>query len=170
MTLNQVIARIERLARAHRQINYFYVGDSSEWLSNGEVQYPAVFCDYNNSEIDRANKKHKFTIELYFADQTNLNQDARRNELDVFSDLVSIAEDIYAMLSYSRFFDWTIGENCSLTFLPYQKEDAYAEVKMTVEISTAYVSNRCQVPADILFEEDQSKELTNFDTDLDTTL
>jgi hypothetical protein len=147
MTLNQAIARIKSIAESHKQIHHFYFGDIVEWLSNGEVTYPACFVDINSATIDKANRQTRYTVELWLADLVNVSKDARENEQEVFSDLISIVEDLTALICSPQFQDdWTVSEVFPLQLYKEKFEDWTAAVKVTLDIATDYLSDECQVP------------------------
>lgn len=159
-SLNQLLKRLETIALGHRQINHFYFGDPVEWLSNGEVRYPACFVDVTSSTI--AEKQNRFVVEIWIADLTNVSADARGNETEVMSDLTLIAEDIYSMLRYSGYEDdWTIDETAPLGFFREKFEDWTAAVRMTVGIGINFLSDRCRVPSELTFETDKEMKLVH---------
>lgn len=154
LTLKQVVKRLETLALAHRQINHFYYGSPVDWLTTGEVVYPALFVQMNSGDISKQNKLKSWDFEFMFCDLCNVSSKAAENELEVESDLTSIAEDYKAMVEYTEYRDWEIGELSPLEYRREELEDIVIGVKMNVRISTDYVSNRCQVPAEATFETD----------------
>jgi hypothetical protein len=147
LTLNQVIQRVQGLAGSHKQINTFFFGNIIEWLSNGEVKYPACFVDVNEGVIDFTSRQTHYSVELWLADLENVDQDARSNEFEVFSDLSSIAQDLVAMIrDYTLQDDWTIAEVYPMKLMKEKFEDVTCAVMVTIEISTDFISDNCQVP------------------------
>ena len=166
MTLNQIVKRLKSLALAHKQINHFYFGDMVQWLTNGDVVYPAVFTDLPTAEISRGDKQTFFDFEIWFCDLSNVAESTRENELEVQSDLTSIAEDYKAMMEFSGYsIDWTVSESAPLAY--YEEkflEDLVISIKMTLRIGIRNDSNRCIVPVDSLpFEpEKDAMIVTNY--------
>lgn len=155
MTLNQVVARLERVTLNHKQLNHFYFGDMVEWLANGEVVYPAVFVDVATGGISKDNRQTGWDFDIWFCDLVNVSADARGNELEVQSDLTSIAEDFKAMLSYTGWQDdWDIGESSAFAYYKEKFEDLVLACKMSVRIDVRFDSNRCEVPSYLTFEDD----------------
>jgi hypothetical protein len=146
MTLNQVIQRIKKIAEDHKQINSFRFGDVVEWLSNGEIKYPACFCDLTNSTISRNENQTRHTIEVWFCDLGNVSGESRENEIEVISDLTGIAEDFAALLNYSGYDDWTVENNFQLQHFKEKFEDWTYAVRMTITVSSFFLDDRCQVP------------------------
>lgn len=153
MTLNQVVSRLEKLASSHKQVNHVYFGDMVEWLSNGEVLYPAVFIDTAGGAISKDNRATGWDFEVWFCDLANVAENAKGNELEVQSDLTSIAEDYKAMLVFNGYLtDWTVGETSQFSYFKEKFEDIVIAVKMLVHVDTRFDSSRCVVPTDLTFE------------------
>lgn len=153
MTLNQVITRLQKIALGHKQIYHCFFGDMVEWLSNGNVQYPAVFINMNTGSISKDERRQTWVFDIWFCDAADVSAEAKNNEVEVLSDLSSIAADYKAMLVYSEYLnDWTVGETSPLTFYSEKFEDIVIAAQMTVSIDVRFDSNRCQVPTNQIFE------------------
>lgn len=160
MTLNQVVTRLQNLSETHKQVNTFLFGDMVEFLANGDVTYPALFVDMTSGGISKDKRLTSWDFDLWFCDLADVADNARANELEVFSDLTSIAQDYKAMLSFSDYqSDWDIGEASALSYYKEKFEDVVCAVKMSVSISVRYDSNRCVVPAKMNFEMDLSMSM-----------
>jgi len=147
LTLNQVVKRIQNLASAHKQINDNRVGPAAEWLANGDVKYPALFIDWSNGNISKDSKNVKINFEFWFCDLCNVSVRSRENELEVQSDLTSIATDFKSMLDYTGFDEsWDVSEGSGIEYFEEIFEDLVIAVKMTVGIELPYDSNRCDIP------------------------
>ncbi len=73
--------------------------------------------------------------------------DSKANELEVKSDLLSIAEDMMAAFDYPVYrLDWDFAEEASIEFLDEDLEDMLSAVLMTLDIKKRFDSNRCQIP------------------------
>lgn len=157
MTLNQVVQKIESLALSHKQINHVFFGEVVEWLSNGEIRYPACCFDINNSVMSKEDRQIKFTFEIWFLDLVDIDVLANGNQLDVLSDLTQIAGDFMAMLNFVDYQDYlTIVPSYNLEFYREKFEDMTIAVKTTVTIGIDYLSDRCAVPASgVIFEPGQ---------------
>jgi hypothetical protein len=158
MTLKQVIKRLEGIAQAHRQINTVFVGDFDEFLSNGEIIYPACFIELaEQATISKVDRQTTYSFTIHFFDLLDLSVDTNANEFEAKSDLSSIAQDYMALLNYSDYTDWDISESNQMKVAKYQLADVTVGVSVTCNISTRYNSNRCQVPAtDLPVETDQN--------------
>lgn len=148
MTLNQVISRLESLALSHKQINTFRSGgDLMAFIREGDMVYPACVVQFLPASISRASKATTFRLSLYLCDLADLASNSKRNELEVQSDLTSIAEDLMAMINSPTYQnDWTINDEASLEYQFDDKEDIVVAAILTISISTRYDANRCQVP------------------------
>ena len=167
MTLNQVVKKLEQLALSHQQINHFYFGDIVEWLANGELRYPCCFAEINKSEINKDDKQTKYNFDIWFLDLQDSNTDKDSNEVDLMSDLTSIAEDYLAMLNYTGYQDLlTINTSYELEYFREKFEDLTVAVRTNVIIGVDYLSDRCAVPADdVVFEPGSPFETITFNQD-----
>jgi len=148
MTLNQVIKRLKGIALSHRQINHFFIGDFDQFLSNGEVVYPACFVELTEqATISKSDRQTTYSFTIHFLDLLDNAIDSNANEFEIKSDLSSIAQDYMALLNYSEYKDWDISETNTMKVAKYQLADVTAGVSIDCKISTRYDSNRCQVPA-----------------------
>ena len=154
LTLNQVINRIQILALSHKQINHFFIGGVDEFLDDGDVQYPALFCEIKQGQISRANRQATFNFTFYFLDLLNISTGALANEWEVKSDMNSVAQDYLAMLSFYEYQDsWDISTSNTIDFHSFKLHDLCAGVSVNVGVSVRFANDRCQVPATgIVFE------------------
>jgi hypothetical protein len=153
MTLNQVIKRIETIALSHKQLNTFRSGgDLMAFLRGGDLVYPACVVQFLPGSISRAQKYTTYRLAIYLCDLVNVSKDTKSNELEVQSDLTSIAEDLTAMLYNPIYTDWDISEQASLEYAFDDKEDITVCAILTLDIHTYYDANRCQVPTTLTFE------------------
>lgn len=152
MTLNQVIQRIKTIALAHKQINDFREGDVIDFLKSGDIVYPACLCQILPGRISRIEKQTTIRIALYFCDVVDLSVDSKENELEVKSDLLSIAEDMMAAFVFPTYqLDWDMADEGSIEFLDEDLEDMLTAVLLTIDIKTRFDSNRCQMPTTLTF-------------------
>jgi hypothetical protein len=152
MTLNQVITRVRTLAESHKQLNGFDFGDVVDFLSKGDVKYPACYAEMSNSVLNRAERQTTYNFRIWLCDLVNVSDEAKGNELEVQSDLTSIAEDLIAMLTYPGFSDWDISFVSPIQYYNEKFEDMVSAAAMDVSISVRFNSNRCQVPTSLTFE------------------
>ena len=148
MTLNQVIKRIETIALAHKQINDFREGDVVTFLKDSDIVYPACLCQILPGRISKVDKHTTVRIALYLCDLVNLSIDSKTNELEVKSNMLSVAEDLMAAFQYPSYqLDWEMPEEGSVEFLDEKFEDMISAVLLTFDIKTRFDSNRCQIPS-----------------------
>jgi len=150
LTLKQVIKRLEVLATAHKQINHFVFGDPVEYLTNGEVKYPACFVTLNNGSIAKEEKLMSWDFEILFADLANTATKSQESEIDVLSDLSLIAEDFKAQMEWHEYRDWYIASISPVEYLKEEFEDLVIAVKLRVTIAKHYDGDTCQVPTDYI--------------------
>jgi hypothetical protein len=168
MTLNNVVNKLEELALSHQQINYVFFGEIVEWLANGDIRYPSCFIEINKSEISKEDKQTKYNFDIWFLDLVDIDVLANGNQLDVMSDLTSVAQDYLAMLNFSGYQDfWTITTNYELEYFREKFEDMTIAVRVNVTIGIDYLSDRCAIPAnDVVFEPGSPFETITFNENL----
>lgn len=163
LTLNQVVKRIETIATRHRQINQFLMGDAVDFLTFGDLTYPCVVCDVGDGVIDRDNRSSLYNIKLMICDLADVSMNSRKNELEVMSDLTSIAQDIIAMMNYSGYdTTWSIGSPISTQYLVEKFDDVVIALDMTIPITVRYDANRCWVPTTLTFENYEDMSSADF--------
>lgn len=146
-TLNQAITLIQTLAKSHKQIRTFIVGAPAEWLASGEVLPVGCFLDFNTGVISWKDLQAFVTFEFWLVDLINVSEDTRSNEVEVLSDLYSIAMDLYAMIAdYAIQDGWTIAETSNVQFQREKLEDMFGAVHFTLDISIDFLKDTCQVP------------------------
>ena len=158
LTLKQIITRLESLAKSHLQINSVFVGDLNDLLSNKDVVYPACVIEVaENNLIDIPNKVQRHGFRVHFFDLLNVASQSQSNELDVQSDLTSIAGDFIAMINYNEYLqDWQTPDTYNLQLGTFRLSDVCVGVFFDLPIGAFYLADRCQVPATgITFEADK---------------
>ena len=140
-TLNQVVATIQQIGQAHRQIKTVYFGNLLDFLSKGSDNvYPALFFDLTGSSISGTTLTMDFS--LYFFDRMLAEQS---NETEVLSDQLSIAQDIVAQLKFNEF-DFVIQDSVPLQYFTEDTPDLLAGVRADVSLDLPFTADRCQVP------------------------
>lgn len=156
LTLNQILKRIETLALSHEQINSFYFGGKEEFDVNGDIDYPACFCEEMPGRIDRAAHLQIFNFRIYLLDRVLVSENTEGNETEVLSDMASVAADIMAMLmSYEYQDEWVISDVANRTSVTEELGDMVAGSIIEVGVGVEFIADRCSVPAsDVTFEND----------------
>lgn len=159
LTLNQIVDRLRTLALAHKQIKSFYFGAPGEFDiqgGDGDVTYPALFCEKLPGSTNRAQHQHQYNFRLYFYDLVGVAEAAEENETDVLSDMDSVGLDFLAMLMSATYQDdWMISDNVSEESREEQLGDMVAGSVREVGILIDFLADSCQVPQDdVTFNED----------------
>lgn len=146
MTLNQIIRRIKSLSLAHQQVRDFRRGLVTDFFADQTAKYPAVLAQDQGGAISFAAKATSVSIRLYFVDLVHVAEGTDDNELDVQSDMISIAEDILAEMNMGVFDDWAISQDNPLQLLYESENDLQAGCYVDLTIRTKYTQNVCQIP------------------------
>lgn len=144
MTITEVKKILNDLADDHLQINDFGWGDVWEIGESKSITYPLMYCTMQNSNI--SGKVFNFNISIIFAD---LVFEDEKNEDAVIADQMLICQDIIAQLR-SEVWDFTLGQNVSITFFTERLSDLVAGVRADISLAIPYVANRCAVPSDYI--------------------
>lgn len=165
LTLKQITERLKSLAKSHRQINTVFVGDIDDFLTTSpDIVYPAcIISIMPESSIDITNREHKYNIKIQLYDLLQLADKSVENELDLQSDLSSIAGDFIAMINFNDYLqDWNVPENYTLRVANFQLSDVCAGVYFDLPVSAFYIADRCQIPAvGVTFEYDTDMKIVS---------
>jgi hypothetical protein len=146
LTLKQILTRCENLALSHDQVNSYVLGRFDRFLDGSDVIYPAVFAEFGRTgTISLSQRLATYRFTFHFFDLLDIADNSLNNEFEVKSDMMQVAQDYLAMLGYYGF-RWVIGSEHSVTIQDYQLQDLTAGVSVTVDISSYFDANKCQVP------------------------
>lgn len=143
VTLNQVIKNLSNIASAHYQVKSFGNGSVQEFATSGVTNYPAMWVDYEPSQVQGRSYLH--VLRIYVADRLIKG---KKNEQDVLSDVQQICLDIIAQAQNSKLYGWTLVSD-SVTLFPFSEprfddEDAGYYFDLTLKVPFDY--DRCQIP------------------------
>jgi hypothetical protein len=152
MTLNNIVARIKAIAEAHEQINTFVFGDIDDKLRQ-YIVYPACFMPYPITNVQGVDKL--LQCNLFIMDRLIIGgsvTDNTYNELEVTSDMTSVAEDLFAQFAYQKYNPtWNVQRNFNITPLNETDPDYLAGVQLAFTIKLPYTADRCQVPTNYIY-------------------
>jgi len=149
LTLNQVQKRIESLTMAHKQVRTYKQGLVSDFFDNKTTKYPAVCLQDNGGSISLSGHATTLSYRMFLLDMVHVSEESKQNEQDVQSDMISIAQDLLAQMSYPGFDDWIISADNQLQLLVEQDNDLIAGCYFDFSIRIMYERNVCQVPTAI---------------------
>lgn len=149
MTLNNVVSRIRSLSLGHKQVRTFKTGLVSDFLTDKTTKYPAVFLQDIGGNISLTGHATTLNYKLFFVDLVHLSEDAKGNEQDVQSDMVSIAMDLLAQMNSSLYDDWRISTDNNLQLIVETDGDMFAGVVVDFSVRIKYEQNICQIPTEI---------------------
>jgi len=152
MTLNNIISYIQTMAESHKQIKSFFFGLRDEWLSNGDIQYPAMFVELKTAKVSRITRNTTYSFVCVLADLSDVASHAQENEFEVESDLTQIAEDMVSLMQFEsdKNSDFQSSKEVILEYFTDTLEDIDIAVGFQFDISTRYAANRCQVPTNFI--------------------
>lgn len=147
LTLNQIVTRIKEIGNSHAQIKEVGFGDFVD-LNAEDINYPCFLFDVDSPTISPLSKRTTYSFQFLFMDLANVAENSKENELEVWSDLTSIAEDVFALMRNPEYQteSWTFEDDVSGEYLREAQKDIIMGVRFTVKIGTFMNNNRCQVP------------------------
>jgi hypothetical protein len=154
MTLNQIIQRLSDIVGAHKQVRTFaYVNSAVNYVQSAgkKVDYPIVIAEHNTGAISSTQHLSTHNFRFYVLDLVSRVGNADENEQEVLSDMFGVAEDLIALFRDPAYFGtWFIGSESPVSFLVDQTVDYLAGVAFSLDISSFFLSDRCNVPATAL--------------------
>lgn len=145
MTLVQIVNRLRTIILAHKQVRSYNRGLISDFLTDHTTKYPAVFLNDVGGAISLIQHTSSLNFRLYFVDLVHVASDTKDNELDVLSDMVSLAQDIVSEISNPNYLDWKISVE-NLQLIVENEGDMHAGCYLDFTVSVIFTQNRCEVP------------------------
>lgn len=161
MTLNQVVKRIRTVAESHKQVRTFGIGLVSDFLNDHTTKYPAVFLQDTGGRISLTGHATTLSYRLFFLDLVHQSEDAKVNELDVQSDMLSIAQDILSQMNNGTLNDWAISGDNAVQYVVENESDMLAGCIVDISVRIMFKQNVCAVPSSLLLI-----DLPQTDTDM----
>lgn len=146
LTLNQIIKRVESICLAHGQVKNFYFGSVTDFLTEKTTEFPSVFAEDMGGSISQTSKEVTLSLNLFFLDLVNVAGNAKENELDVQSDMLSVALDLCAKLNSSEYSDWAVTGTNSYEIIREGENDLYAGVFVKIQIRVPWLQSYCEMP------------------------
>lgn len=150
MTLNEIISRLKTIALAHRQVRSFHHGLLSDFQASPSREYPVIITDNTSGTISISGHQSTMTFRIFFLDRVQVVSDAKENELDVISDMISVAMDYLAQLNHGNYHDWRVSGDNNVQIQTDATVDVLAGCYVDVDISFMYKQNVCAVPTNLL--------------------
>jgi hypothetical protein len=154
MTLNQIVQRLAAIAGAHKQIKSFaYVKSAPEYIYDAgkKVTYPICVVEHSTGAISSTSHLHTHNLRFYVLDLVNRANETDSNEQDVISDMLSVSEDLIALVRDPAYDEtWTTEGNSGVAIISDYTADYVAGASFDLPISTYFFGDRCQVPASAL--------------------
>ena len=150
MTLNRVINRVKALSLAHKQIRAFERGLVTDFFADKTSKYPAALLQDNGGTISTAGHATTISFRLFLVDLVHVNSDTNDNELDVQSDMLSVAMDLVAEFNSGIFDDWALSTDNVIQLIYEGDNDLHAGCYFDFSIRIMFAQNTCQIPTEII--------------------
>lgn len=145
MTLNQIIERVKGIALNHKQIRAFHYGSANDFFDTDQGKNFAV-CILQDSGASTSNNILSVSFVIFLLDLVHISEDTRNNEQDVQSDMLQIANDLFAEFDYSIYDDWRVTQDNSIQLVREEQPDYVAGVALSISIETPNIKDVCAVP------------------------
>lgn len=146
MTFNQIIRRIQAIVEAHEQVKTFGRGLVSDYLTDKTTQYAAVFLQNAGGRISLSSHASVINFRMFVVDMVHVSEETKDNELDVQSDMLSIAQDLITQFNNQNYYDWRLSTDNNFQMVVETDGDMYAGVYVDFSISFMYKQNVCEIP------------------------
>lgn len=146
MTLNQIIKRVETIALNHLQIRGFYHGFVSDYTDDRDSKYSVCILQNNGGSLNHSQHIATVNFRMFLLDMVHVSEDSKGNELDVQSDMMSIAMDLISEFNNSEYQDWRVETGNTIQFVTEEGPDYTSGIVMDISISAVWDINRCAVP------------------------
>ncbi|WP_343668731.1 hypothetical protein [Chitinophaga sp.] len=143
MTLNNLINLLRSYAQSHLQINDFGSGDLSDLAASKDVRLPVMWVSYPTGRYSQNQMFYNLTV--FLADQIF---DDKKNELEVQSDMLSIALDTFAFLRDNPGFDFQVDADATIDFFTERFGELTAGCAMSFTLRDPKPLDRCVIPFD----------------------
>lgn len=144
MTLNQIVDRIQSICLEHGQVGSFSQGLLSDFLADKTKRYAAAYLLKGDGTISLSGQASTLYFKLFLLDLVHIDEETKSNELDVQSDMVSVAQDLIAKMNTYQ--DWKLSTDNKLSLMSEQGEDFLAGCSLDFSVSVKFTQNVCQVP------------------------
>lgn len=148
MTLNQVLRRIEKICLAHKQVRRFRVGLNEDMFTDKTAKYAACMLTYQSGSISSSGHSATISFRLIAVDMVHVSEDAKDNQDEVLSDMLSVIMDVMAMLNWAGYNDWAVSKDNQLQALIEEGDDMYAGWAIDFSIKIMWDQNVCQIPSE----------------------
>lgn len=146
MTLNQIVQRIKTIALRQGQVKTFFYGSVTDFAITHDTAFATCFLQDNGGSIDPDGKTLTFVFKLFLLDLVHVIDETNLNELDVQSDMVSVAQDIISEIAHNSYHDWKPSATNNITLVTEELDDLLAGAVIDIAITTPYVKDVCAIP------------------------
>lgn len=141
MTLNQVVAELKKFAVSHNQLNDFGRGYVEEIGASVDQTFPIMWLTSYSGRYSA--KDMVYSFQIVFAD---LLIESKSNELEVQSDMQSIALDFCAYFTSNPDFDFLMDDGAGIDHFTERFGDFTAGVLLTFTLRDPFPLDRCVIP------------------------
>lgn len=143
LTLNQIKYILTGWFNNHAQINSTYYCDDFDFNAARTISYPVSNIEYMESNVKDKQTTHTYKIVL--ADLVDQNIAGHEDEIQ--SDMLQIAEDLFAWAQYYEGFSFAKSVNIQ-KFMD-DTDDRTSGIVFKIQLTVIRSQNTCQIPTKI---------------------
>lgn len=132
-------------ANQHGQLESFNFGDVESFISSDRIKYRAMNVDLEPGNISSSGNTTSYNLSCVIMDLTA--KELRKDELDVLSDLSSIAEDVVSMIKNPIYQDdyWS-GDDFPVEYMVGAFQDSLVVLKFPIQINVDFKNDNQIIP------------------------
>lgn len=133
-------------------IRAFHYGNVNDFFDNdnavvaGSTKKDFACCILQDSGATIASNVLSVSFVVFLLDLVHISEDSRNNEQDVQSDMLEVAQDLFAEFDSSEYSDWRVTLDNQVQLVREEQPDYVAGVALTISIETPRIKDVCAVP------------------------
>lgn len=107
---------------------------------------PGAFLQDQGGAIELQSKVTRLSFRLYLLDLVNVSDETKKNELEVQSDMLSVADDLLAEFDHSKYDDWAISPSNVIVLLEEEFDALTGGIYVDFDVRIQYTKDTCAIP------------------------
>lgn len=138
--LKEIKNRLVTFFENHAQINDVVFEDDFDFNAERSLTYPVVNIEWLGSNANGKLNTHSYQIVL----SDLVDENIKGHEDEIYSDMMLIAEDLFAWLQEQEGFDFK--SNVAIKKITDDGDDRTSGLSFTIQLSTIMSQNVCAIP------------------------
>lgn len=148
ITINQLVKIFRQWSEKHKMINDFGFGPVWDFGMSKEMNYPAMWVDFNPSSyynVSKTNITPSYSFIILFVDKENIQENVlnengylSNNVADIMSDMEQLCRDFISFINMNTKIGISVEGNVNLTNVIDETQDKVYGFSMTLNIRTPF--------------------------------